>query len=137
MKIVINTTYGGFNLSAKAVKWLADKRGKTCHFFKSSYDTVTLKYNYAPITEVFPQGLFWSAFSTDKPTVENYDEYSLHSRKENRADPLLIQLVEELGQEANGTYCKLKVVEIPDGVNYQISEFDGQEWIAEAHRTWE
>ena len=138
MKIVINKSYGGFSLSPKAVKWLAEKRGQKCYFFKSTYDRITHQHNYTPWTEeCLPPGLFWCAFSTDKPTAENYNEYSLHGRKEDRADPLLIQLVEELGQEANGSYSKLKVIEIPDGINYQIAEFDGQEWIAETHRTWE
>jgi hypothetical protein len=28
------------------------------------------------------------------------------------------------------------VVEIPDGTDYEISEYDGNEHIAEKHRTW-
>ena len=53
-----------------------------------------------------------------------------------RDDPELVQVVEELGDEANGIHAKLAVVEIPDGVEWQIEEYDGMEWIAEKHRTW-
>jgi hypothetical protein len=36
----------------------------------------------------------------------------------------------------NGDFAELKVVEIPDDVQWQIEEYDGKEWIAEKHRTW-
>lgn len=53
-----------------------------------------------------------------------------------RNDSILIQVVEELGDLANNKYCELKIVEIPDDVEWQIEEYDGREWIAEKHRTW-
>jgi len=55
-----------------------------------------------------------------------------------RNDPVLVQIVEELGEEANGNYSSLKVVEIPDDVggNWYIEENDGLEHVAERHRTW-
>lgn len=55
---------------------------------------------------------------------------------ENRSDPKLVLCVEELGAKANGMFSHLKVVEIPDGVDYIIQEYDGMESIAERHRTW-
>ena len=55
---------------------------------------------------------------------------------ENRADPKLIECVEKLGEEADGTFAELKVVDIPDDVEYTIEEYDGLEWVAEKHRTW-
>ena len=54
----------------------------------------------------------------------------------DRSDPHLVKVVEELGTQANGKYANLKVVEIPDGVTWQIDEYDGCEWVAEAYRTW-
>ena len=53
-----------------------------------------------------------------------------------RCDPAVIQAVVELGEEANGGFAELKVVEIPDGIDWTIEEYDGIEWIAEVHRTW-
>lgn len=53
-----------------------------------------------------------------------------------RDDPRLVELVERLGDAANGEFSQLKVVEIPDGVPWQIEEYDGHEWVAEAHRRW-
>ena len=54
----------------------------------------------------------------------------------NRADARLIEVVEKIGHEANGPYAKLKVVEIPDGVEWEIEEYDGKEWVAEKHSVW-
>lgn len=53
-----------------------------------------------------------------------------------RDSPVLIRIVEEMGRAADGAYAALKVIEIPDGVEWQIDEYDGQEWVAERHRTW-
>ena len=54
----------------------------------------------------------------------------------NRADHKLVECVETLGDIANGQFAKLKVVEIPDDVEWEIEEYDGVEWVAEVHRTW-
>lgn len=50
--------------------------------------------------------------------------------------PVLVALVEEMGERVNSCYSLLKVVEIPDDVDWYIEENDGMEWIAEVHRTW-
>ena len=43
---------------------------------------------------------------------------------------------EETGEEADGTFAELKVVDIPDDVEYTIEEYDGMEWVSEKHRVW-
>ena len=53
-----------------------------------------------------------------------------------RDDPDLVEIVERLGLKANGNFAQLKIVEIPDGVSWYVSEYDGLEHIAERHRTW-
>ena len=66
-------------------------------------------------------------------TGKNYQaEYEIQ-----RSDPVLIQVIEELGLEASGgLFSKLKIVEIPDGISWFVSDYDGMEHIAEHHRTW-
>ena len=54
----------------------------------------------------------------------------------DRADPDLVKTVEVLGKIANGPCSDLKVVDVPDDVEYEIEEYDGLERIAEKHRTW-
>ena len=53
-----------------------------------------------------------------------------------RNDPILVEIVEQLGEAANTRFSELQVVEIPDDVEWEIEEYDGNEWIAEKHRTW-
>ena len=53
-----------------------------------------------------------------------------------RNDPRLVAVVEELGKKANTWVSSLKIVEIPDDVDWVIEEYDGLEWVSEKHRTW-
>lgn len=64
-------------------------------------------------------------------TDECFYEYHL-----DRKDPNLVKVVEILGREADGKHAELKIVDIPDGIQYTIEEYDGIEHIAEKHRTW-
>lgn len=53
-----------------------------------------------------------------------------------RDDPNLVEVIEELGEKANGVCADLKIVEIPDDVKWVIDEYDGLEQVAEKHRIW-
>lgn len=53
-----------------------------------------------------------------------------------RDDAALVQVVEEMGQSAWGQFAELKVVEIPEDVQWGIGEYDGIEYIFEQHKTW-
>ena len=52
-----------------------------------------------------------------------------------RDDKLLVMLVEKM-TPAEREIQGLKVVEIPDDVEWEINEHDGNEWVAEKHRRW-
>lgn len=67
---------------------------------------------------------------------KRWDEISIDIRPDDRADPLLVQTVEELGEAANGAHAELKIVEIPDGTKWEIDEYDGMESIHEVHQSW-
>jgi hypothetical protein len=153
MKIVINNDFGGFSLSPLAVKCMAEMNGKECYFFDTKLSG-ELDVRYTPISiEDADRCMMWVAFSVKDPVDfllkeergkdgtyndfnAEYKKISLSCRPENRADPLLVQVVEELGAAANGSCASLKVVEIPDGVDWEIDEYDGSETIAEKHRSW-
>lgn len=65
-----------------------------------------------------------------------WDKYGFVYNRDNRTDPKLVACVEELGDQASGRFAKLTVVEIPDNIEWEIEEYDGQEWISEKHRRW-
>jgi len=53
-----------------------------------------------------------------------------------RDDAKLVRVVEELLGDANGHCAELKVVTIPDEVQWVIAKTDGVEHVSEVHRTW-
>lgn len=126
MKIVINKCYGGFGLSQaayeKLIEWgvpvLKYERGKRDP--RTGLDIKNPEYD----KEVILQGGlsnvgYWEAWLSA-----------------NRTHPLLIRVVEELGEAASDRHAQLKVVEIPDGTEWEINDYDGIEHIAEKHNTW-
>jgi hypothetical protein len=61
---------------------------------------------------------------------DNYDAF--------RSNPKLIAAIEKVGVETAGGFCaSLGIVEIPDGVDWYISDYDGIETVHENHRSWE
>jgi hypothetical protein len=54
----------------------------------------------------------------------------------DRSNPLLIEAVKKFKNEANGLYCELKIVEIPDDIEWQVFAVNGVEVIREKHRVW-
>lgn len=54
----------------------------------------------------------------------------------DRTNAHLVTVVEALGEQADARYARLKVVEVPDEVQWTIEDYDGVEWVAELHRTW-
>ena len=44
-----------------------------------------------------------------------------------RACPILVQVVETLGESVNTSYSSLKIAEVPEGTLYRIDEYDGFE----------
>lgn len=138
-KIVVNRCHGGFGLSDKAEDLYAKKAGFELFRYhqtkyrhsegaeeysrvtsgETSFCTFTFKEDHGDSFSEFPEdGGYWS------------------SRDIKRDDSLLIEVVQELGSDANGSYAQLEIVEIPDDVEWQIDEYDGSEWVSEKHRTW-
>lgn len=112
MKIVINTCYGGFGLSNQAIEHYANLKGLKLEQRENPW--CDGRYHY----------------------YLNGEYFSDHNFERN--DPDLIKTIEELGVEKCSNWASdLKIVTIPDDVKWQIQEYDGMEWVAEQHRTWE
>ena len=50
-----------------------------------------------------------------------------------RHDPVLVQVVEEMGADANGLCAELAIKEIPEGSAYRIEEYEGKEVVYPRH----
>jgi len=102
MKMVINDDFGGFRLSHKAILRYAEIKG------------MKLTYSIDDITKNI-----WKENATiDNPEIHKWLHYTIIGGEAfcdmdiPRNDPVLIQVVEELGKEANGDCASLKIVEI-------------------------
>ena len=60
------------------------------------------------------------------------EDYSM-----DRTDPILVALVEELGEKVNGRYAQLAIIDLPeDALLWDIADYVGYETIHERHRVW-
>jgi hypothetical protein len=128
MKIVINSCYGGFGISQEGYKKLIEWGIPERPYIDQKWDEETKRYLPEPRNEgeiIFNNGddrsKYWDTWTRGASA---------------RGHPLIVRLVEELGEKANGQFARLKVIEIPDGTPYTIEEYDGIEHVAEVHRTW-
>lgn len=133
MKLVINSCYGGFHLSPKALKRYLELKGKNAYFYRQT------KYRYKDGIDEFTRidnidsiknDLFITCTTIDYgKTTNTYPLSAFKDRPIKRNDKHLIQVVEELGEEANTTVSRLTIVEIENGRWYKIDEYDGYESI--------
>lgn len=106
-KIVINKSYGGFELSNEVFERYLELKG--------------ISYNKAQE--------YCGVYYYNKDN----DFLSYHSIK--RDDPVLVQVVHEF-KEKSCDCSNLAIVEIPDDIDYYIDNYDGIESIHETHRIW-
>lgn len=134
MKIVINTKYGGFNLSYAGVMKYAKLSGLKLNAYVNKRDSNgNINFNeYRKYNGKGDELLIY--YSTGK--LNSVSEGYFSARDIQRNDKNLVAVVEQLGEKANSKFSKLKVVEIPDDVKWTIEEYDGIEWVTEEHRTW-
>lgn len=142
MKVVINRCYGGFGLSPKAVMRYGELSGQRIYAYSDTPST-KLNFNDGTSTRLDTIEQIEKAFVIYYLTVDIGPSGKLpqgsgwfHQGDIKRNDPILVQVVEDLGDEAGDKFASLKVVEIPDGVDYEIDKYDGLEHIAERHNTW-
>lgn len=139
MKIIINGCFGGFGLSEAAYERLIELGIPVRAYVEQERGKDGL---YKPQPENDGKVIFDRDLTVDKDDLHKsmrrlagryWDSWADDKK---RTDPIVIQVVEELGDHANGDYAQLKIVEVPDGIEWEIDEYDGIEHIAEVHRTW-
>lgn len=76
----------------------------------------------------------YGGFGLSKKAIDRYLELTgpidkFYDRDIPRDDQRLIQVVEELGQAANGTFALLSIREVSSGTRWRIDEYDGYEQV--------
>ncbi len=76
-------------------------------------------------------GAYWPAAAGPRePSLNQYGKLI------PRDDAHLVRVVEELGEAANGHAATLRIVTIPEDVQWVITKTEGGELVSEVHRTW-
>jgi hypothetical protein len=120
MKVVINRCFGGFGISNQAFEKLLQRKGIAFNKVPAKYQMHGNEFDYY--------------YVADDPDERDY--ISEHGFFDDRSDPDLIAVIEELGKDSWGWASDLAIIDIPDDVKWHICEYDGLEHIAEDHRTW-
>ena len=118
-KVAINRCFGGFGISDEAFEKLLERKG-------IAFDKVENNES----SFIGPSYYQAGHAGDEEYYISTYEQY------EDRSDPDLIAVIEEMGQKANSWASELYIVEIPDDVKWHIHEYDGMEHVAEDHRTW-
>lgn len=138
MKVVINTCFGGFGLSHEAILLYAELKGLKVWLEESEYKSFPGTYWTVPVNERPKTSAEWNSAPIEerKAHIRALESSQIYDRDLKRNDPFLVEVVEKLGDKANGSCAKLAVIEIPDDVEWEVEEYDGIEHIAEVHETW-
>ena len=136
MELVINRCFGGFGLSPLAVGEYLKRKGKECFAYNDENIGSGKLYRRAEIENVTIFSIYTTKDFGETTTWDEIKEYHFYPRDIDRTDLDLIEVVKKLGSKANGRCSELKIVEIPDGIEWEISEYDGLETVEEKHRSW-
>lgn len=129
MKVVVNNCYGRFGLSPKAKERYWGLKGKQVFFYERVRGTAKARKASADANPVLVEALF-KDYGPLVNLAEVPPEEFASSETIERHDPVLVRVVEEMGKAADGWCARLTVMEIPDGVDYIILNYNGKESVA-------
>jgi hypothetical protein len=130
-KVIYNACYGGFSLSKEACQRYWEIKGQKV---------------WIEDDEKYPSFGIWTVWLVppeERMKQKSTEEFNSMSMKEriayneaysaqswydcdvDRHDPVLVQVVEELGDKAGGQFAKLRIAEVSGA--YRITEYDGYE----------
>lgn len=140
-KIAINRCWGGFGLSPIATQLYLKKLGKKCFFYKQTKYAHQGKEEHTKVSlEEAEKENFVSVYTKDigKTFEKHIDKYYWYNNfYEKRDDKLLIEVIEEVGaKKASQKLGNIRIVEIPDDIEYEIDDYDGMESVHEKHRVF-
>ena len=124
-KVVYNACYGAFGLSREACERYWELQGKEVWIEDGDFMGMFTVWLVPPEERVVQKD--WRSMTQDERIDFNqrYSKQTWYHRNVSRHDPILVQVVEELGGKANGECAKLAIDEISGP--YRIDEYDGFE----------
>lgn len=133
MKIILNKCFGGFGVSGAGLDLYAQKKGIILCPYRTikGVEGVLTRGNLMNYDYCFTKDL------GERLCLAQADWDALFLLDaSHRQDETLIEVVEELGEKASGFYAKLKIVDIPDDLDYVIEDYDGFETLHQRVQIW-
>lgn len=131
MKVVYNACFGGFSLSEAGIQRYAELKGVTLYPEQDKKFGMLTHYWTIPPEKRRPpiDGDDWHKATQEERIAYNqfYRDNQIYDRDIERDDPLLVQVVEEMGDAANGRCAKLAIEDVPADSLWRIDEYDGNE----------
>ena len=134
-KVVYNACFGGFGLSREAIQRYWEIKGQQI-WIEDDKKYSALGFCFFTVWLVPPEerlemryGEEFDAMTTDEKIAytKALNAQTWYADDVDRHDPVLVQVVEELGDKANGDYAELRIAEVSGP--YRIDEYDGSESI--------
>lgn len=135
-KVILNKDFGGFDISKKGYELYAKKKGLDLYMYETEFKGKNCFYKKTNDDALLTQYFTKDFGDNIDISEEDYRNYSLYLDGGHREDPILIEVVEELKEKANGKYSELKIVEIPDDLDYVIDNYDGIETLHQRVQEW-
>ena len=145
MKVAYNNCYGGFSLSPLAETEYQKKKGidLTWYIGQGKIPYSQFIRIDEDLAEIDARSVLFSLTAATEDLGKQISEipngkrfYESWYGEENRNDPDLIEVIERLGDKANGVCADLAIKEIPDGADYEITEYDGNEDVMPPRMSW-
>lgn len=136
MKIVVNCCFGAFKLSDAAYEKLISYGVPVRKYIPEYMSSIEPWNGFDEGWVIFDRRLNGYDVASYRRPDNRYWDTSISYDERYRAHPLLVRVIEELGSTASGRDSVLRVIEVPDGIDWCIEDHDGYEHIAEKHRTW-
>jgi hypothetical protein len=135
-KVVINRQHGGFGVTVEAARRMAELGQPLAIQAVREYDSLMAHWRRTGINHRWEDSKSASDYLL-KGEPEWWGRlYDEDGGEIARDDEILVRVIEEMGAEAANRFAELKIVEIPADASWHVEDYDGMEWIAEDHRTW-
>lgn len=151
-KVIINKCFGGYGFDPFTVQKYAEAKGvrlywykRDCNVYIGNLKEYMVKIPFEMIMKDDGVRLWYVALTKDMGDSyirdwndENVcsNEFEIPNNDTSRTDPVLIGIIEKYGDQNTHSCHAPTVVEVPDGVEWIIEEYDGFETLHEKHRVF-
>jgi len=126
-RVVYNSCFGGFGFHEKAVRWVREHK-----------DSLTDEYGKEDVEEIANSTLSGERYPDGSGPKAEHHTYinGLNLTRDNRLLADIVSRETEYTGPVDGSHANLRVAEVPNGVDWRINEYDGNETVEEQTQTF-